>query len=162
MNMKSFSLLAILLSSGITLAQSGPFIPEVSGVETIDPFNHQGIVILDNDAPYDLICDMKIIGLIRSSGHPTLEARVYSRSVRNFILKANKGRKSYFDFANQVRHSRNLWRDQDATLVSVDARSLNATCRQCIPPDNGDIIDECFWGPDGWTCVEIPAQCLPQ
>ena len=156
----SIATLSISLSASAIAVDVGPFIPEVSGIELVDPDEHLGIVILDNDAPYDLICDLKIIGLIKGSGNSRQEARVYSRSVRNFIMKAGRGRRSNFDFKKQVLQTRSIWHDDEAELVSVDSRSLNATCKQCIPPQDGDVIQECYWGPSGWTCVDIPAQCF--
>lgn len=108
-----------------------------------DPYLHKAYLTLYNTATTDVLCNMKITGIIRGRDQngAILVARQSSDAVVDFLLRGGRSQERTFDFANSVTRMRLQWRDPNAILSEVDSSSLDGDCRS---PSMGPTV-LCEW-----------------
>jgi hypothetical protein len=109
------------------------------------PAESAAVLTMRSTASYDVICNVKVIGVIKGHDPATgaeLTARQSSDSVLGFVLKANRGHERRFDFVKAVQNMRRIWRDPQAVLVEVDPMSVTADCERYTGSQPGTT---CTW-----------------
>ncbi len=115
-----------------TALQAQSNILEVTDGTYTVPSESSAVLTLKSTASYDLICNIKVVGVIRGRDPSTgaqLTARQASDSVIGFILKTGRAQERKFNFVSAVKRMKDVWRDPQAVLVEVDPSSLTSDCQ---------------------------------
>lgn len=95
------------------------------------PSESLAVLTLKNKSSFDLICNVKIVGVIRGKDPETqasLTGRQASEAIQGFILRAGREQERRFNFVGVVNMLRGIWGDPNAVLVEVDPSSLSSDC----------------------------------